>query len=161
MTELVNIVREKFDYDKETGIFTWAKGTRNAGKTVGSLGANGYLVVNFSKKLGPLYLHRLVWLHVFGVEPPDQIDHINHIKCDNRLSNLRLATPLQNTQNISLPNKNNKLGARGVVMHPNGKFRSRIYAKGKTYEVGVFNSVSEARDAYLKAKFNLHEGVVQ
>lgn len=47
-----------------------------------------------------IFVHRLVWITFMGKIPDNlQIDHINRIKNDNRLDNLRLVTPSENSQN--------------------------------------------------------------
>jgi HNH endonuclease len=43
--------------------------------------------------------HRVIWAIVYGVDPCDIIDHINGDPSDNRIENLRTATPRQNSQN--------------------------------------------------------------
>lgn len=85
-------LKELFHYDKETGAFTHIKARRGVrvGKILGCLANNGYLVIRAD---GKLYLaHRLAWMYVHGAFPPDQLDHINRMRTDNRLCNLRLAT---------------------------------------------------------------------
>ena len=67
------------------------------GKPAGSKTWNGYLRITVKRR--EYKLHRLVWLWVHGAHVPDNmtIDHINGNKTDNRIHNLRLVTPLQNT----------------------------------------------------------------
>jgi hypothetical protein len=67
------------------------------GKPAGSMSWNGYRRVNVKNR--EYKVHRLVWLWVHGEHPPANmtIDHINGIKTDNRISNLRVITQLQNT----------------------------------------------------------------
>ncbi|MDA6380520.1 HNH endonuclease signature motif containing protein [Escherichia coli] len=57
--------------------------------------------------------HRLAWLIVYGTMPDGFIDHINRVRTDNRISNLRLVTHSENMQNRKIQ-KNNKSGYRGV-----------------------------------------------
>lgn len=84
-----------------------------------------------------------------------QIDHVNGVKDDNRLSNLRLATHRENHQNRAR-NKNNKSGFLGVSPI-NGKWRAQIMADGKKLALGCFDAPEAARDAYLAAKAELHK----
>jgi hypothetical protein len=151
-------LQELLSYDPETGIFTWLtqrqggakKGTASGGKKL-----NGYINI---KLYGKDYLaHRLAWLYVYGELPESFLDHINEIKDDNKISNLRLATRQENYHNISKPQKNNKSGLLGVCRTNCGKkWRANICLNGKIKYLGVFNTAEEASEAYLKAKRELH-----
>lgn len=57
--------------------------------------------------------HRCAWLLEKGSEPPETIDHINGIRDDNRICNLRAASFAENVRN-TVPKKNNKTGFKGV-----------------------------------------------
>lgn len=62
--------------------------------------SNGYYRVQLYKNsIGKFYLvHRLVWEAFNGQIPKNmQVNHINEIKSDNRLENLNLMTPKENT----------------------------------------------------------------
>ena len=61
---------------------------------------NGYKVVSIRNGATKLQcrIHRIVWISVNGVVPDGYcIDHINSDKQDNRLSNLQLLTPIENS----------------------------------------------------------------
>jgi len=96
-------LRELLDYDTETGLFRWKTPTNNR-ITVGSLaGQNhpkGYTRIGVD---GAKYLaHRLAWLYVHGVWPINQIDHINRMKTDNRINNLRDVIDGINKRNVDV-----------------------------------------------------------
>jgi HNH endonuclease len=86
-------LKEFLHYDPETGVFTWlVKPCRNilAGSIAGNVMNEGYVMVKIDRK--NYKAHRLAWLYVHGTFPPDQLDHINRGRADNRLCNLRLST---------------------------------------------------------------------
>ena len=62
--------------------------------------------------------HRVIWAMHYG-EWPDQVDHINHDKADNRIENLRTVTHSENARNRKL-NKNNTSGHAGVTWRSAG-----------------------------------------
>jgi hypothetical protein len=107
--------------------------------------------------------HRLAWLYVYGVWPAECIDHINRVRTDNRISNLREATRAQNRQNLCLSAKN-KSGIRGVSFdRVNSNWRASISVGGRAKNLGRFASKSDAAAAYAAeaAKFHTHNQVGQ
>jgi len=62
----------------------------------GKIGAKGYIDIRYGKR--SYKEHRLIFFYHYGYMPP-QIDHINRVRHDNRIENLREATPLQNSLN--------------------------------------------------------------
>lgn len=118
----VDVIRQCLEYDPETGIATWKLrydrwGRPNkqfAGKPAGYVNGNGYMMVEIVKK--KYRLHRVVWKLVHGDDPLHDIDHINHVRTDNRLVNLRAVTRQQNRQNASLM-KRSTSGVCGVSWH--------------------------------------------
>ena len=90
------------------------------------------------------------WLCVYGVWPSNHIDHINQVKHDNRIINLREASSAQN--NINQPAQiNNILGVKGVKRHGN-KFVARINHNRVQYYLGLFNTLEEAINARREAE---------
>lgn len=110
-------LKELFHYDPETGVFTRLVG--GPGSPTGVLknkpnSGHGYIVISINSKN---YLtHRLAWLYVYGRFPLEQIDHINHDRTDNRITNLREVTELENHRNMS-KSTNNTSGVVGVTWH--------------------------------------------
>ena len=125
------------------------------GDIAGTVNNKGYRSIRID---GKDYLaHRLIWLMVHGKSPADMLDHINGIKLDNRVSNLREATSQQNQQNQTKPQVNSKTGFLGVSLHKRGRFYARISINGKQKNLGLFNTPEQAHDAYLTAKRQHHE----
>ena len=151
-------LREVLAYDEATGLFRWRINTAQrakAGAVAGFYQSHGYREVRIG---GFRYkLHRLAWLYVYGVWPVAHLDHINGIRDDNRIANLREADNAQNHQNKKRAQSNNASGYLGVCWHKqNEKWRAQIQVGGKKIQLGYFEKADEAHAAYLKAKAELH-----
>jgi hypothetical protein len=151
-------VREVLAYDPETGQFTWrvSTGPRGvAGARAGTTNLRGYIEISLD---GRKYLaHRLVWAHVYGIWPDDQIDHINGDRADNRIVNLRDVPRAINQQNLRRASKYNCSGLLGVSKH-NARWRARIQTEGVVVRLGTFDTAQQAHEAYLAAKRQMHIG---
>jgi len=135
-------------YNPETGIMTWTgKGRmQKAGAEIGHIDGHGYRVAMIRGK--NYQVHRLAWLHVHG-ELPEEIDHVNMNRLDNRLENLRAADRQKNSFN-KVAYSNNKLGIKGVHFSQN-RFVSQIMVNGKRIHLGTYKTPEEARSAYIDA----------
>ena len=90
--------------------------------------------------------HRVIWAMVHGEWPKGQIDHKNHARTDNRISNLRVVTNKGNGQNRTLQ-KNNTSGHTGVqLIKSSGKWNARIVVDGKQKSLGCFDTAKEAAE---------------
>jgi hypothetical protein len=123
---------------------------------IGSVVGKGHLLVIVNRKSS--YAHRLIYEHVHGPIPTGmQIDHINEIKTDNRIANLRLVTQSQNFQNQSKANARNSVGIKGVCFDQRtGKFCAYISVAKRRKFLGRFKNVDVARAAYAYAASILH-----
>lgn len=94
-------VKELLTYNKENGAFYWNVriGCRSPGDKAGQPNSKGYTQIGIDGK--KFLAHRLAWLIEYGRLPLDQIDHINRIRSDNRISNLRECDNKENCQNRS------------------------------------------------------------
>lgn len=149
-------------YDSETGAFIWLAPMSNrvkAGSAAGSFhSATGYRYLTFD---GRTYkAHRLAWFYVFGEWPVGDVDHINGIRTDNRLANLRVVSRSVNLQNQRKARSNNlSSGVLGVCASSHGKkWRASIKIDGKQVHLGRFDDVESASAAYMAAKRKFHEG---
>jgi hypothetical protein len=102
-------------------------------------------------------LHRICWIHYYGVEPKQDIDHIDCDKTHNAIFNLREVSKTVNSQNQRKAKSNNQLGVLGVSRN-GSKFKAVICVNKATIYLGTFNTVEEASSAYLDAKRAYHDG---
>jgi len=146
-------VRELFDYDTETGnlISKVARKRSIAGSVAGGVDLRGYTIISVDNSL--YKAHRLVWLHFYGDWPDGPIDHINGVKTDNRLSNLRLVTQVINLRNQKLRSTNSS-GVCGVCWHKKrNKWMAYIYINYERKDLGLFEDKEDAIAARKQAEF--------
>jgi HNH endonuclease len=147
LSEIVEELRQRLVYAPKTGAFRWAEGHRFAGREAFTYkNKNGYLCTNIhfggSKLL--LTAHRAAWAIYYGAMPSGAIDHINGIRTDNRIANLRDVVNAENSRNMAM-SKSNSSGVTGVYYHKQtGKWCAQIRAFGKTVGLGLFQSFSDA-----------------
>ena len=139
-----------------TGVFIWKKSIAKIvkiGNIAGSQRVDGYLSFQIDKKM---YLaHRLAWFYIYGYFP-QMLDHINQIRNDNRIINLREASKSENGQN-RLKQKNNNSGIKGVHWAKREKkWLSFISLNGKRKHLGYFFDKNEAINARKDAEIKLH-----
>jgi len=149
-------VRELFAYDPDTGLLKRNIVRSNRVKLNDPVGtpAHGYIQVYIGQK--PYYVHRLIWLHVYGRWPIKEIDHINGIRDDNRLINLREASRHQNSLNI-VGRKDRTHDFKGTSFHPHsGKWHARIRVNKKVISLKYHDTEEKAHEAYRKAAIEFH-----
>lgn len=146
------MLRAVMHYDPSTGVFTWrftSRGGRKAGAIAGRSSGTGYWQICIDRKY--FYAQRLAWLYVTGEWPPFEIDHEDLNKTNNRFSNLRRATDLQNQGNRGA-NRNNACGIKGVRYLPKtGMWQARITDGGKGRHLGNYSTSEQAARAYATA----------
>lgn len=149
-------LKELLHYDPNTGTFVWRSARQGVrvGGVAGCINGNGYQLICVDYRL---YMsHRLAWLYVYGAWPEHEIDHINGIRDDNRIANLREATRAENAQNRA-KQSNNTSGLIGVHWDSTKrKWISQIKIDGATKHLGVFDTPESAHAAYCVAKAGLH-----
>ncbi len=142
-----------FYYDPKTGIFKYKSKTAkrvHIDCVAGYLQQNGYYYISIKYK--SYSVHRLAWLYTYGYFPENEIDHINRIKSDNRIINLRETSRQCNSRNCGLSN-NNISGIKGVSWHKKCKqWQSYICVDQKIYYIGLYKSFDDAVCARLAAE---------
>lgn len=110
------------------------------------------LLPDSSGKAGAISMHRQILNAAKGV----LVDHRDMDTLNNRRSNLRIATRLQNIHNRSAQ-ANNRSGLKGVQLRADsGKWRARINVNGRVTSLGEFDNASDAHAAYCKKAQELH-----
>lgn len=155
-------LREILTYDNMTGVFTRRvmAGHIKAGSIAGNPDKDGYLRVCL--KGGYYKCHRLAWLYMYGEWPDGEVDHINGIRTDNRVSNLRVVSRKENMKNAACP-KTNTSGFIGVTWDKSrSKWAAKIMVDQKCLNLGRFDSIDEAisarQEAELKYAFHQNHG---
>jgi HNH endonuclease len=147
-----SLLHEMLDY--QNGQLVWKNKKDNLahlnGKVAGCMHKSGYRQIKFGQTLYPA--HRIMWIYHNGsIDENMQIDHINGIKDDNHIENLRLVTAQQNCFNRS------KFAAKGYCWSKAAqKWQANITVNGKNKYLGLFIKEEDARNAYLKNAQNLH-----
>ncbi len=153
--EIPEEIREFLVYDKGKLLWSQKPSIRiNVGSEAGHVTAKGYLKVRFR---GKGYLsHRVVWFLKKNEQPPKLLDHINNIKTDNRIENLRAATDTQNQHNCKLSSAN-KSGVKGVHWNKRkSKWQVRVMVAGVNKHIGYYTTLGAAEVAAQQARENLH-----
>lgn len=139
-------IERGFIYDSETGHIY-----NRYGKISQSINSNGYIKIclTFKERNYQLPAHHFAWYCVYGNIDTEQIDHINGIRNDNRICNLRNVNNQQN--------QFNRKNVKGCSYHKRyDKWMSYIRLNYKLIHLGSFNTEEEARSAYIKAKEKYH-----
>jgi hypothetical protein len=134
-----------FKYDFETGIIY------RFDKILYNNRRSDYVRMNFAFKNEKIKLlgHHFAWYCVYGNCDTEQIDHINRIKYDNRICNLRNVNQNQNMWN--------KKNTKGYSWNKNAnKWQAQIQVNGKLIYLGIHTREQEAKQAYLNAKEKYH-----
>ncbi len=142
-------LREVLHYEESTGEFHWKvsrQGTNGVGSIAGSINSDGYRVICVD---GVVYkAQRLAWLYAHGRWPVGDVDHINGLRGDNALINLREAT---RTQNIANQRRRRPFPYPRGVTAMRRKFAAHIRRGGRLCHIGMFKTADEAHAAYQQA----------
>lgn len=125
---------------KERTMKIW--NSRFSGLVAGTRDKNGYISIGLDCE--KYYAHRVIWeMHNGQIQKGMQIDHINHIRDDNVIENLRLVSGAQNSKNMSMSIAN-KTGRTGVYMLKNGKYCAMIVVDRKSIYLGCYENRDDA-----------------
>lgn len=148
-------LKELFNYDPETGIFTRIISTGNvfSGDVAGTVSKkDGYerICINYKRHLS----HRLAFLYVDGYFPEHDVDHINGVRTDNSWNNLRHASRSCNNQNCKV-SKNNTSGFHGVTYNKKyNKWEAQAMLNRKKTYLGLHDDILEAALTRLTWEIN-------
>lgn len=156
-------LRELYSYDPDTGVFKRLRPVGGARPShpsgVGAV-SEGYLKIRVDGRYYPA--HRLAWLYQYGEWPKHHIDHINGIRDDNRIANLRDVSVLTNAENLHAARVDSITGFLGVSRSRTGKFTAviRTHLAGRQVQLylGAYDDPETAHGVYLDAKRKLHSG---
>ena len=135
-------VRELFDYDPETGLLMWKVNRRRVkvGDVIKTVNSAGYTTLEIESKS---YLaHRIIWLWNYGYFPENDVDHINRVRLDNRICNLREVSRSCNLRNSCVSTRN-RSGVKGVSVNKHGCHAS-IMIGGKQIHIKTVHDFTEA-----------------
>lgn len=154
--ELCWLPRSRESFNNDFSYRMW--NLQYSGKVAGGINRSGYVEVSSGEM--KILAHRAIWIFDEGPIPDGMfIDHINHIRHDNRRINLRLVTHAQNQKNQSM-HCTNISGVNGV-RRVSGKQKWQAYVRtdGRNIGLGLFDSLEEAAQARKNAdeRFSFHE----
>jgi hypothetical protein len=139
-------IKRGYSYNPETGIIY-----NKYNQEVNYVQKDGYMKfsVKSNNKCFGIGNHRFGWYFIYK-ECPEEIDHINNIRNDNRICNLRSVTRQQNQWN----RKNTK----GYYFNKIAKkWYSYIRVNNIRIHLGLFKNEKDAEQAYLTAKEIYHK----
>lgn len=139
---------ERFEYIDGKLFYKKSEGCMKKGSEVGTVTTGGYLKTLIKKK--PYMLHRIIFMMHYGYLPKC-IDHADGNTANNKIENLREATPSQNNLNRG-KHKRNTSGYKGVTwVTKHGRYSSRIAINNKRIFLGYFDDPKDAHKAYCIA----------
>lgn len=142
-------IEDCISYNPYTGVLTWSTRVNNSvsvGQTLGTRHNKGYLFFRLNKKF--YFCHKVAWFLHYGCWPSGEIDHINGDKSDNRITNLRDVTHLQNMCNTPSRQKTSSKYKGVHIIKTTGKWRATLWNGCSKLHLGVFSCEKEAALAY-------------
>jgi hypothetical protein len=145
------------DYNSQTGVFRWKPrpdnpcfNTQFADQIAGTINPKKYRIICI--KGVSLRASRIAYKMMTGDDPPDQMDHRDRNRDNNRWKNLRPATNQENRRNQKI-RADNQSHATGVYWNTAQKvWRARIDEDGKRRHLGSFKLLADAVVARRQAE---------
>lgn len=153
------LLKSKLSYNETTGEFTWRPGTHRAFFEAGHVDNTGYRRIHIAGRLWQA--HVLAWLYVHGQLPSASIDHINRVRTDNRIANLRVALPGTQSYNTCLRSDSTSKIKGVSFCNFTKRWKAHFSAGGKTKTLGRYDTKEEARiarECYEKAWLEAQNG---
>lgn len=157
----IEALRSSVLYNPETGLLFWKQSngkpkrwnTRYAGKPAFACpSSSGYLHGNFEGKT--YSAHKVAWAIFYGEWPSGWMDHADRDRKNNRISNLRIATPSDNARNVSSHGRSRFLG---VYWNKKDKrWQAQIWIDGRRRNLGQFLDEETAAKSYDAAARTAH-----
>lgn len=160
-------LQECFVYEGSTGFLFWKQrplkhfdapnihqcfNTKWAGKRAGKLDKAGYYTVRITLEDRSVLFkvhHVVLALHGQRVSEGFEVDHRNGSRGDNRVENLRICSPKENSRNRVM-GRNNTWGHIGIRCK-NNRWEARITVDGVQHSLGSFGTKEEAIKAREEA----------
>jgi hypothetical protein len=143
LKKCIEAIEYGITYDRNTGKIFGKSGKELTGKL------NGYITIH-NRKIKHLFAHHFAWFCVYGNVDFDMLDHKNQDKTDNRICNLRIATPQINQHNRLKTTKG------FYYRKERNKYFVSIKINNKTIYGGSFLTEKEARKKYIELKKKYH-----
>jgi hypothetical protein len=149
-------LKEILHYDPETGEWRWlvTKGLKSvAGQIAGYLNNRKYWHIRINNV--SYISSRLAWFYMTGEWPINEIDHKDMNRANDKWSNLRQATKLQNSMNTGPRGQRNTSGYKGVYPSRKRWYASITIDRKKVF-LGSFAKKEMAHEAYKEAALKYH-----
>lgn len=174
----IDLLKKLLQYSPETGKLYWKPrdestspraasfNTRHAHTEAGCLNDKGYVLVSI--KENRMRAHRIIYAMMTG-SWPEEVDHINGDRSDNRWGNLRNVSCRENRANTYGWSKKTSSRFIGVCKQPDcGRWKAQASVEGKTKHIGLFTcevEAAKARDAFVSninpyAKLNFPKDLI-
>ena len=153
MVNVNEFIKDNLRYEKTTGKLYWKKNgiRRRMDREAGGIDKQGYRYLFVNRKW--VNAAHVVWFIEKGCLPKKTMDHINGIRSDNRISNLRDVTMRDNATNTKIHREGRLPGCH--FCNYTKKWRAQIKINGKRKCLGRYKTESAAHEAYTKTRMEL------